>query len=296
MTQDDAVPTRRWRLSWKVIVAAVGVVAVLGGGIAIAATGTPTSTEEFVGIQPVRVLDTRSGAGGPVGVPAAGPIGPDTTINVKVGGANGIPDDALSVAANITIDSDATLPSFLTVFPTGTARPLTSASNAEPGLVVANSAILKLGTGGQVSVYNQQGQVNVIIDITGYFVASGNKVVVVPPTAPGETTTTAASTTTTTTPVPPTVTPSITTNATEYHPGDPVTYTGTGWTGCDSLRVNLFGSGGFTVATGITPAADGSFSGTFTAPNFIDNYFLIADTSLAGFPQCRSFTAFNIVP
>jgi len=30
---------------------------------------------------------------------------------------------------------------------------------------------MKLGTGGNISVFNQQGAVNVIIDVTGYFVA-----------------------------------------------------------------------------------------------------------------------------
>ncbi len=52
--------------------------------------------------------------------------------------------------------------------------PNTSANNAEPGLVMANSAILLLGTDGQLSVYNQLGSVNVIIDVTGYFVPSGS--------------------------------------------------------------------------------------------------------------------------
>ena len=38
---------------------------------------------------------------------------------------------------------------------------------------VANSAIFQLGTDGKLSVFNQQGTVNVIMDVTGYFVAGG---------------------------------------------------------------------------------------------------------------------------
>ncbi len=101
------------------------------------------------------------------------------------------------MAVNVTIDEDATLKSFLTVWPTGTTRPNTSANNAEPGLVQANSAIFQLGTDGQLSVYNQLGTVNVIMDVTGYFVACGPPIVP-PTTVPATTTTVAAETTTTT--------------------------------------------------------------------------------------------------
>jgi len=59
-----------------------------------------------------------------------------------------------------------------------------------------------------------------------------------------------------------------------------ITYTATGWTGCDQVRVNIFGPGGSTVATGITPV-NGSFSGTSAAPNTIATYQLVADSALA---------------
>ena len=60
------------------------------------------------------MLDTRNVTGGPVGVPAAKPVGPGETIDVTVAGFTDksgnvlIPADATSVAANITIDEDAT--------------------------------------------------------------------------------------------------------------------------------------------------------------------------------------------
>ena len=164
------------------IVVGAAVVAALGGGYAIAANAPtprqvvspPAAPAELVGITPVRVLDTRSGAGGPIGVPAAKKIGAGESIDVAVGGVGAIPDNATSVAVNITIDEDATLKSFLTVWPTGETRPNASANNAEPGLVMANSAIFQLGTDGKLSVFNQLGTVNVIMDVTGYFVPSGS--------------------------------------------------------------------------------------------------------------------------
>lgn len=134
-------------------------------------TTTTIAPSEFVGIKPVRVLDTR-GAGQTVGVPTAAPIGAGKSIDVQITGSTfGIPTNATSVAINVTIDFDATQKSFLTVWPTGESMPLASTNNAEPGFISPVSALMKLGTGGKISVFNQQGAVNVIIDVTGYFVA-----------------------------------------------------------------------------------------------------------------------------
>ena len=62
--------------------------------------------------------------------------------------------------------------SFLSVWPTGEPIPSNSASinNAEPGIITQNTALLKLGTGGKITIYNLRGEINVIIDVTGYFV------------------------------------------------------------------------------------------------------------------------------
>ena len=218
MPDDNTQPPRTWSSRLRIGVATFVVVAVATfGGIALAGgfvsqqTPAPTQTnaEELIGIEPVRVLDTRGPNNGPIGVPAAAPIAGGQTIDVQIAGFTDksgnllIPSNATSVAANITIDEDATLKSFVTVWPTGSPQPVTSANNAEPGLVMANSAILRLGAGGKVSVFNQRGDVNVIIDITGYFVPCGAPLETV--TAPPTTTATTAATTTPTTE--PTTTP-----------------------------------------------------------------------------------------
>jgi hypothetical protein len=193
------------------IVLGAAVIAALGGGYAIAANAPtpqqvvspPQSPSVLVGITPVRVLDTRGAAGGPIGISPARKLGAGESIDVAVAGVKGIPANASSVAVNITIDEDATVKSFLTVWPTGETRPNASANNAEPGLVQANSAIFQLGDDGKLSVFNQLGSVNVIMDVTGYFVACG------PPVTGPSTTTTTAATTTTSTLVPTTTTTSI---------------------------------------------------------------------------------------
>jgi hypothetical protein len=134
---------------------------------AIAQAQVVTEPATFVGITPVRVLDTRPAT--VVGITPGGAMQAGQQLDVQVTGLDEIPAEATSVAINVTIDQDATLKSFITVWPTGEPRPLASTNNAEPGLVTPNSALMKVGTDGKISVFNQQGAVNVIIDVTGYF-------------------------------------------------------------------------------------------------------------------------------
>jgi hypothetical protein len=212
------------------------------------------------------VLDTRNAAGGPIGISPGHKLGAGETIDVAVAGVGAIPTEATSVAINVTIDEDATLKSFLTVWPTGQSRPNTSANNAEPGLVSPNSAIFQLGTGGKLSVFNQQGSVNVIMDVTGYFIA-GEFVPTTTTTVAGGTTTTAAGTTTTTT-----AAPTLTVATGSFVEGNDVGFTGAGWTGCTSLTFEAVLQGtstGIALTTtpaSITPNGSGAITGTFAAP------------------------------
>jgi len=266
------------------IVLGAAVLAALGGGYALAANtpsqvvSPPATPSELVGITPVRVLDTRGAAGGPIGVPAAKKLGAGESIDVAVAGVGAIPADATSVAVNITIDEDATLKSFLTVWPAGQTRPNASANNAEPGLVMANSAIFQLGADGKLSVFNQQGTVNVIMDVTGYFVASG---------APVTTTTT---TSTTVAPAAALVFPDA-----QYVEGaTDATFTGTGFTGCTDITVTATGAGApIVIATGVTPDGTGAIAENFTVPAADD--YTAATASNPADPACVATATFTAV-
>lgn len=122
---------------------------------------------EFVGIPPVRVLDTRV----PIGVPTKAKLGPDQTIDVAISGEGGVPSNATAVAINIT-SAGATAPSYLTVYPTGSSRPVSSVANVTPSLSLAGSGSFDLGTGGQLTVFNAAGSTNVVIDVSGYYLAN----------------------------------------------------------------------------------------------------------------------------
>ena len=64
--------------------------------------------------------------------------------------------------------------------PAGTPRPFASADNAEPGLVMPNLTLVKLGPTGGISIYAQAGAINLAIDLVGYTVPLPD----VPPTPP----------------------------------------------------------------------------------------------------------------
>jgi len=130
--------------------------------------------DAFVAIQPVRILDTRGPENGPIGVERAGPLtgGEQIDLPLTTSAPNArstpLPADATAVLINVTIDGDATEKSFVTVWPQGTPRPFASADNAEPGLVTPNLTLAKLGPTGGISIYTQQGAINLAIDLVGY--------------------------------------------------------------------------------------------------------------------------------
>jgi hypothetical protein len=74
-----------------------------------------------------------------------------------------------AVVLNVTA-TNATKPSFLTVWPTGVTRPLASDLNWAAGKTVANLAVATLGTSdGAIQVFNAAGNTDVVIDVSGWY-------------------------------------------------------------------------------------------------------------------------------
>jgi hypothetical protein len=116
---------------------------------------------------PYRDLDTRSG-NGPITV---GPVASSTTIGVDVGGANGVPRNAVGALMNTTV-TDVSAFGFLTVYPSGVTRPPTSNLNFTPSATVANAVLTGLGAAApnrRASVFASAGPIAVINDVQGYF-------------------------------------------------------------------------------------------------------------------------------
>ena len=82
------------------------------------------------------------------------------------------PAGAAAVALNVTVTNPAAA-SFLTVWPSGSGRPLASNLNFSAGQTVANTVIVKLGTNGKISLFTPA-NADVVIDVLGWFPATGS--------------------------------------------------------------------------------------------------------------------------
>jgi hypothetical protein len=122
-----------------------------------------TDGNAFKVLTPERVLDTRQTSslvgGAEMSVPIAGLVG------VPSSGAG-------AVALNVTVTNPSG-PSFLTVWPTGIGRPTSSSVNFVGGQTVPNMVIVKLGTGGRISLFSPTPSADVVIDVLGWFPATG---------------------------------------------------------------------------------------------------------------------------
>jgi hypothetical protein len=159
------------RTRWAAIGAAVAVSFGAGGLMSASATLGSGERSVFVPIVPCRLMDTRP-APETVGARST-PIGANETHTISVLGANGncsIPADATGLSMNVTAIGG-TASSFLTVFPSGAAKPLASNLNWTAGQApVPNAVTVDVPADGKVSFYNLTGTVNVAADIVGYHV------------------------------------------------------------------------------------------------------------------------------
>jgi plastocyanin len=125
-----------------------------------------TEGSRYISVSPARILDTRTGNGAPLA-----PVGPNQSVDVQVTGRGGVPVNGVSaVALNVTAVSP-TATSYLTAWPAGEQRPNASNLNYVAGDVVPNLVIVKVGTNGRVSLYNESGSLNVISDVVGWYSA-----------------------------------------------------------------------------------------------------------------------------
>ncbi|MGI9644803.1 MAG: hypothetical protein ACR2O6_05775, partial [Ilumatobacteraceae bacterium] len=112
-------------------------------------------------------LDTRPGAATIDGAFAGIGLRPaGSTLQLDVAGRAGLPADSSSVVLNVT----ATLPGawgYLTVNPSGTARPNTSNLNYAAGQTIANTVVTAVGADGLVSIYTSA-STHLIVDVAGH--------------------------------------------------------------------------------------------------------------------------------
>ena len=119
----------------------------------------PGAGSAFVPVAPRRVLDTRDD-GGPL-PPRGGRL-----LDLQ---ARGLPARAGAVVTNLTAVAPSE-GSFLTAYPAGAAVPTASNVNMRPGVNVANAATVRTSSDTRMSLFNAEGTVHAITDLSGYFV------------------------------------------------------------------------------------------------------------------------------
>ena len=141
--------------------------------------GSDANGAGYVPTDPTRILDTRRAVGGP-----DRPVGHRGSRKVQVAGVGPVPARGVeAVVLNVTATGSTASSSYLTVYPTGQARPTASNLNFERGRDFPNLVVSKLGSDGTVTVYNHSGRTDVLFDVAGYYRAGApNDFVAVTPT------------------------------------------------------------------------------------------------------------------
>lgn len=121
----------------------------------------------FVPVTPFRLAYTANGTGG-----YATPIGAGVTRSYTVAGVGGVPSSGVSaVVIDIAATKATVADTALRVWAKGEPMPTTSSilrfGGSDP--MVSNTAIVPLGTGGGISIWNNHGLTDYNIDVQGYF-------------------------------------------------------------------------------------------------------------------------------
>jgi hypothetical protein len=119
----------------------------------------------------IRICDTRAGnpstLSGPLFQCVGKTINPASTLVVNVAPLAAVPAYAKGVVVNITAVNP-TVSTFLTVFPSAP-RPLAADLNPVAGEIKGNLTIAAISANGTISIYNNAGTVDVVIDVLGWY-------------------------------------------------------------------------------------------------------------------------------
>jgi hypothetical protein len=114
---------------------------------------------------PSRICDSRPGNST---LCSGKTLGPGGILVVQVSGHGGVPAGATAVVANITATA-ATQTGFLTAYPDGSTKPNASNLNFTAGETVPNLVTVPLSSTGAIDLFNALGNVDVIVDVSGYY-------------------------------------------------------------------------------------------------------------------------------
>jgi glucose/arabinose dehydrogenase len=127
----------------------------------------PVLPDGFTPIAPQRLLDTRNGTGAP-----AIALTPNVPLRLQVAGVTGIPVGATGVAVNVTAVGSRGA-GYVTAYPCGSAAPVVSTLNLQPGGTEANLAVVRLDTTGGICFVSSQ-HTDLVVDASAVVVPGGD--------------------------------------------------------------------------------------------------------------------------
>lgn len=130
--------------------------------VGLSAFGAEDARGTYVPVDQTRLLDTRSSG-------TRTPLGPGGTATVPVVGRAGVPTSGVAAAVVNLTSVRPTTSTWLTAWPSGTAKPVVSSLNAAPGRTVANLVTVPVGADGAIRVANASGSTHVLVDLLGWY-------------------------------------------------------------------------------------------------------------------------------
>jgi hypothetical protein len=130
---------------------------------------------------PVRILDTRPGSATIDDLFAGiGALASGGKLDLDVAGRGNVPaSGAIAAVLNVTA-TDTTAAGYITAWPSGAAQPNASSLNFVAGQTVPNLVVAKLGSNGDVALFNSAGRTDLIADVAWYFGASSQLTALTP--------------------------------------------------------------------------------------------------------------------
>jgi hypothetical protein len=125
--------------------------------------GTTTGATYFP-LSPTRALDTRVD-------PFQRRMGAGETLDFHPLGTDGA--GLAAAVLNVTAVDYAGPGTFITVFPAAVVRPLASNLNVVDGQTIPNLVFAQVGANRKVSIYNNAGSVDLVVDVQGWFLTKG---------------------------------------------------------------------------------------------------------------------------
>ena len=138
----------------------------------IAPTPAPTPVYDrsaasgYSPVTPLRLLDTRDGTGG-----RATALRRGETLPVHLADRYGVPADATAVVLNVTAVAP-TANTYLLAWSGASPMPVATSMTAPAGRVTAGLVVTKLDPAGNCALYHHAGDVDLVIDLVGYFAPS----------------------------------------------------------------------------------------------------------------------------